>query len=106
MFLPQQHVYDELGALLDVDVHTYIHSSSWEAFISKSRHTCDIAPDVKHLKHPAFTLLQKYKMRGAPIIMNILLWPIANIDKTIKYSPRKSALQELMFLQLEFVSMM
>jgi hypothetical protein len=86
--LPQQHVSDELGGLVDVDVHTYI------------------ATGVEHLKHPASTLLQQYQRCGAPIIMKTSPLSATNIDKTIKHSPHKSALQELMLLWLEFTTVM
>jgi hypothetical protein len=64
--MPHECVSYELGALIDVDVANFNQSLSWEAFVSKSHHTCDIAPGVQHLSHPESTLLQQYKNSGVP----------------------------------------
>jgi hypothetical protein len=99
-------VSDELGMFIDVAVDLFNQSSSWEKFVSKSRHTCNIAPGVKHIYHPAATILHQYKKSGVPVIMNISQWPAAKIDSTIKHGPYTSALKELLFLRQEFAAMM
>jgi hypothetical protein len=54
---PHDHVSDELGALIYVALTSFNHSPSWDAFVSKSLYSCDIASGVQHLNHPAATLL-------------------------------------------------
>jgi hypothetical protein len=103
---PHERLSDKLGIIIDVAVDSFNQSSSWEEFVSKSRHTCDIAPGVQHIDHPAATILHQYKKRGVPVIMNTAQWPAAKIDSTIKRRPHKSALKELLFLRQEFAAMM
>jgi hypothetical protein len=67
---PYECVSDELGMLINVAVDSFNKSSSWEEFVSKSCHTCDIAPGVQHIDNPSATILHQYKTRGVPVIMN------------------------------------
>jgi hypothetical protein len=59
---------DELGMFIDVAVDSFNQSSSREEFVSKSCHTCDIAPGVQQIEHTAATILHQYKKRGVPVI--------------------------------------
>jgi hypothetical protein len=73
---------------------------------SKSRHTCDIAPGVQHIDHPAATILHQSKKHGVPVTTKTSQWPIAKIDSTIKRGPHKLDFKDLLFLRLEFSAMM
>jgi hypothetical protein len=103
---PHESVSDELGAIIDVAIDSFNQSSSWEEFVSKSRHTCVIAPGVQHIDHPAATILHQYKKFLVTVIMKTAQWPAAKIDNTIKRGPHKSVLKELLFLWQEFAAMM
>jgi hypothetical protein len=103
---PHQGVSDELSMLVDVAVSLFNQYSSWEEFVSKSCHTCAIAPDVKHIDHPAAIILHQYKKSGVPVIMKTVNWPATKIDSTINRGPHKSPLKELLFLWQEFAAMM
>ena len=94
---------DELGKKIRMAVHEFQRSNSWETFATAQRGSApDIAPNVRHLAHPAAHLLDHLRNHGAPIPMSTLPWNTQRRDEAIARGPHKSAKDEVTFVREEF----
>jgi hypothetical protein len=98
-------VSDELGALILDAACTFENSSSWDAFVTSSRHDSDMHAEVAKLPHPASHILQQYRKRGLPVTMRTTPWSQKRKDAAISRGAHLSARQHVAFLRTEFASM-
>jgi hypothetical protein len=96
-------ISDELGTFVSESSAAFEKSLSWDAYIRHIRHTCDIAPGVDNLDHPASNLLPSYRKSGVPVpvITKTQPWSQARINAALKLGPHKSAKTEHAFLRTE-----
>jgi hypothetical protein len=98
-------ISDELGTFVSASSAAFEKSLSWDAYIRHIRHTCDIAPGVDNLDHPASNLLRSFRKRGVPVITKTRPWSEARINAALKRGPHKSAKTEHAFLCKELRDM-
>jgi hypothetical protein len=99
------NISDELGALISEAACNLRHSSSWDSFVQKRRHTIDMHAKVADIPQPASHIIHQYLKRVALVTMRTLPWSRQRKDAAINRGAHLSAKQHVAFLQQEFASM-
>jgi hypothetical protein len=97
---------DELEALVDDAEKTLQSSKSWGEFVQRSRDPGgDLHQDVCTLPHRAAHLLNRFRIKGAPVPTQSAPWTMQQKRDAIRQGPHQSARQYVIFLRQEYVDM-
>jgi hypothetical protein len=95
-------IEDELGKLVQQSVARLSQADSFAEFLEASRQPSDLHPDVRHLPHPASSLLEDLRTSGVKASFDTPDWTLQQRSDALKRGAHRSAMEHLEFVRDEF----